>query len=507
MKTANRLRAAAAATVLLAAATAATAQAQNALRRAAGDLHVAAEADVAAAQGTTPFYLTANRYGLGGIDNGYGYLRAGLFRAAEADSTHRWRIGYGLDVAAGYGIDATAVVQQLYADFDWRALRLSVGSKERASELKNEMLTTGGLTASANARPVPQVRLELPEFWHIPGTHGWLAVRGHIAYGRFTDDRWQEDFHAPGKSYSKGVMYHSKAGFLRIGNEERFPLTFTGGLEMYAQFGGEAWNIGYREDANSSGFAGDYVDMNDGLKGFWNAFIPGGSDARDGDIKNVAGNQVGSWHFSLGWKGHGWSVRGYAEHYFEDHSQMFLEYGWKDMLWGAEVELPRNRFVSTLLYEHLRTTDQTGSIYHDATPQLPFQISGTDNYYNHQCYGAWQHWGQVMGNPLLVSPVYNRDGVIGIRHNRITAHHVGIAGRPTDEIDYRLLLTHVRSLGTYAAPVSDPIHANYFLVEAGYTPQWARGFGLRASVASNGGGLLGKSTGALLTLRWDGHIK
>lgn len=484
-----------------------TGTAQNALQRATDDLQVRSEAVVTASPGTTPFYLSANRYGLSGTDGGYGYLRGGLFRAAEADSAHRWRIGYGIDVAAAYDMTSSFVIQQLYADFDWRAIRLTVGSKERPSELKNALLSTGGLTASMNARPVPQVRLGLPEFWNIPGTHGWLAIKGHVAYGRFTDDSWQEDFHAPGEHYAKGVYYHSKAGFLRIGNKEKFPLTFTGGLEMYAQFGGEAWNIGYRADGNSSGFTGDYVNMNDGLKGFWNAFIPGGSDERDGDFANVAGNQLGSWHFSLDYHGRGWGIRGYAEHYFEDHSQMFLEYGWKDMLWGAEIQLPKNPFVSTVLYEHLRTTDQTGSVYHDATPQLPYQISGADNYYNHQCYGAWQHWGQVMGNPLLVSPIYNTDGTITVKHNRITAHHFGIAGRPTDEIDYRVLLTHVRSLGTYAEPVIDPVHANYWMAEAGYAPRWAKGFALRAAVASNGGDLLGKSTGALISLRWNGNFR
>lgn len=483
------------------------AAAQNALQSTGRDLHVRTEAAAAAAPGTTPFYLSANRYGLSGTEGGYGYLRAGLFRPAEADSARRWRIGYGIDVAAAYDMPSGFVVQQLYADFDWRALRLTAGSKERPSELKNPLLSTGGLTAGMNARPVPQVRLELPRFWQIPGTRGWLAIKGHVAYGRFTDDGWQEDFHAPGTHYAKGVLYHSKAGFLRIGNREKFPLTFTGGLEMYAQFGGEAWNIGYRADANSTGFTGEYVNMNNGLKGFWNAFIPGGSDARDGDIRNVEGNHVGSWHFSLDYQGAGWSVRGYAEHFFEDHSQMFLEYGWKDMLWGAELSLPRNPFVSAILYEHLRTTDQTGGVYHDATPQLPYQISGADNYYNHQCYGAWQHWGQVMGNPLLLSPVYNRDGRITVRHNRITAHHVGIAGRPTAETDYRLLLTHVRSLGTYTEPAIDPLHANYFLAEAGYAPRWAKSFSLRAAVASNGGDLLGKSTGALFTLRWNGKIR
>lgn len=38
------------------------------------------------------------------------------------------------------------------------------------------------------------------------------------------------------------MLYHSKAGFLRIGNENAFcPLSIEMGLEMVAQFGGNAY--------------------------------------------------------------------------------------------------------------------------------------------------------------------------------------------------------------------------------------------------------------------------
>lgn len=60
--------------------------------------------------------------------------------------------------------------------------------------------------------------------------------------------------------------------------------------------------------------------------------------------------------------------------------------------------------VTTLVYEFLRTTDQSGAIYHDHTEAIPDQISARDNYYNHGLYTGWQHWGQAIGNPLFTSP-------------------------------------------------------------------------------------------------------
>ena len=83
----------------------------------------------------------------------------------------------------------------------------------------NPTLSSGGLTSGMNARPIPQVRFEVPDFWTIPGTGNWLALRGYIGYGMYTDNKWQRDFVGGTKSiYSKNSLYHTKAGFLRIGN-------------------------------------------------------------------------------------------------------------------------------------------------------------------------------------------------------------------------------------------------------------------------------------------------
>ena len=196
---------------------------QNLWHRASNHIEYGVEATAQLSSDVTPFWLTANRYGLSGISDSWGYLEAGIRRQTESDSAYNWKIGYGLSLAASYNMTSSFSVQELFADIQWKRVRLSVGSKERGAELKNSLLSTGGLTCGINARPIPQVRVELPEFWTIPKTNGWLAIRGHIAYGWFTDGSWNEDFHAPKSLYSTGSLYHSKAGFLRIGNQQKFP--------------------------------------------------------------------------------------------------------------------------------------------------------------------------------------------------------------------------------------------------------------------------------------------
>ena len=54
-----------------------------------------------------------------------------------------------------------------------------------------------------------------------------------------TDDNWQHSFTNRQSKYADGVLYHSKAGYIMIGNPDRFmPLSLELGLEMATQFGG-----------------------------------------------------------------------------------------------------------------------------------------------------------------------------------------------------------------------------------------------------------------------------
>lgn len=452
-----------------------------------------------------PFWFSSNRYGLNSVEANSGYLRGSLKRDISADEDREWKIGYGIDLVVPVNHTSSFFVHQLYGELEYDMFRLTAGAKEYPMEFTNEELSMGDMTYGINARPIPQIRLEMPDYWDIPGTDEWVGVKAMLSYGWFTDNNWQEDFTNKRWMYSANSRYHNKALYIRIGNEDRFPVTFTGGLEFATQFGGEAWNVAKRLDDQSE-FDNSYVKMNSGIKGYWNAFFMGGSDANDGDFKNAEGNHLGSWQGSLNYKGQNWSVRGYFEHFFEDHSQLFFQYGWKDMLWGIEAELPENPLVSNAVVEYVSTKDQTGGLYHDATPALPIQISGQDNYYSHHIYGAWQHWGQSMGNPLLISPIYN-NGQITCLHSRIRATHIGLTGSPTNNIHYRLLYTHMKSWGTYNNPLTNPERDRFLLTEITYDSQRYKDWSLTGSIGVNSGKVIGNSTGISLTLRKKGVLR
>lgn len=486
--------------LLLAALLPRAAAAQSALQRAGHGIGWRAEAQLTAADGHSPLWLNANRYGLSSVKDDNGYLRAGIFRPAGQDSAYDWRIGYGADLAAAYDFTSSFVVQQLYADVDWRWLRLSVGSKERPMALKNQELSSGGQTFGINARPIPEVRVEIPYYVSLTRRGNWLAVKGHIGYGLPTDDGWKAGYVGPGGAHNVHTIYHSKAGYLRLGDPARFPLVFEGGLEMACMFGGSIRNFPQ---------AGTETVMTHKLKDFWNAFIGGGSDPTDGEYANAEGNSLGSWLFSLAWHGRDWSVRAYYDHFFEDHSMMFFEYGWKDGLLGLELTLPDNPAVSAFVYEYLHTKDQSGPVYHDHTEALPDQISASDNYYNHGLYTGWEHWGQALGNPLFTSPLYNGTRSLAFTGNRFKAHHFGLSGDPLPGLHYRLLYTYMANWGTYSQPFSDVRYDNSFLLEASYDFRHVpalKGWHVGAAFALDRGSHIGDNTGFQLTLSRSGLL-
>ena len=134
--------------------------------------------------------------------------------------------------------------------------------------------------------------------------------------------------------------------------------------------------------------------------------------------------------------------------------------------------------------------------------QFPeYQISANDNYYNHYIYGAWQHQGMSMGNPLLPGPVYNADHSISFRSNRVRAHHLGISGQPSSEWGYRMLISFARHWGTYGNPLDQQRKQFNSLYEATYTPKWAKGWSASAALGLDRGNYLGNSTGGMLTIR------
>lgn len=458
-----------------------------------------------------PLWLNANKYGLSSLKKINGYLRGALERPLSADDGRKWGLGYGADLAVASGFTSKLIVQQAFVEGRWLKGTLTIGSKEYPMELKNNQLSSGSQALGINARPVPQVRLALPDYWVIPGIKSWLALKGHIAYGKTTDDNWQKDFTHQQSKYTEGTLYHSKAGYLRIGPKN---ITLEVGMEMACQFGGKSFKRdGPLDDAV-------YTNAQD-LHSFWSAFIPVvGKDVTDNVYSNAEGNHLGSWVARLNFDYRTWNLGLYADHFFEDNSSMlhisYAGYGegsewdvkkdsryflhdFKDWLLGAELKLKDVNWLNDVVVEYMYTKYQGGPLYHDHTPAINEHICGRDHFYNHSLFTGWQHWGQVMGNPLYLSPLYNEDGTIQVKNNRFLAWHLGLSGNPIERLNYRILTTWQRGYGNYHVLFMDPEENVSLLAEASY--QMPRGgWQVKAAFGMDSGKIYGDNIGCQLTV-------
>jgi len=478
-----------------------------------GHFHYKVEMQGSASDGNTPLWLNANKHGLSSIDDINGYLRAQVQHPVECDSDWRWGYGYGVDLVGALGYDSKFIIHQAWADVRWLHGMITVGSKEQPMQLKNQELSSGSQTLGINARPVPQVRLSLPEYYTLPIFGDIFHLKGHIAFGKMTDGRWAKSFTEGNNPYNDGELFHSKAGYLKIENETS-PLSVELGLEMACIFGGTY----HLNDG-----LGTEIKSKSNLRSFWNAFWPGGSEANETTYQNVEGDHLGSWVARVNYNPEGWGLSVYADKFFEDHSGMvmldydgygtgdnwnvrdkrrYLLYDLKDIMLGVEVRLPRFRWANTIVAEYIYTKYQSGPVYHDHSPSISDHIGGVDNYYNHSATNGWKHWGRVMGNALFLSPIYNDNGSLDCLNNRFKAIHLGISGDPLKQLHYRLLFTWQDGLGTYSNPYTGKRDNVSMAAEAAY--KFKRGWAAKCAIGFDHGTIYGNNTGAQLTISKSG---
>lgn len=449
----------------------------------------------------TPLWLNANRFGFSSLERNNLWLRVGAFKYEDRSKRFTW--GAGVDLGVAHRLQSTFMPQQLYAEVKYRCLDAMLGAKEIYDTMLDKELSSGALTNGWNSHPIPQLRVGIFDYADFWGTDGWFGVKGHIAYGVFTDNWWIKRWVNKETQYTLSTLYCSRAISFKGGDEKRFPLTGEFGLNMDTEFGGKTW----MPDGNGGGHWDKHPVY---AKAWLKALIPskGGSDTAYGEQVNVEGNFLGNWNFALQWSDpRGWGVKLYYQHFFEDHSMMFFDYTWKDGLYGVQGKLPANPIVSDVVYEFLYTKDQSGPVYWDHTPTIDYQVSGRDNYYNHYIYNGWQHWGQGIGNPLLTSPVYNADHALRFRSTRVISHHVGFKGTPSANVGYRVLLSHTRSWGSYGDPFPHTKDNFSWLAEVKYHHRKLRGWEASVSLAGDHGHLLGNSFGGMLTISKTGWLK
>lgn len=455
----------------------------------------------------TASLLSANRHHVLATRPNTGYLR-GAVQVAHAFNDD-WKLTGAVDVIASVHADHKFFLQQAYANLSWKSFFIEAGSRELPQVVRDNLLSTGSFVKGTHAKPIPQVHLGTKDFWIVPYTKDWVEINFDFGYGKLMDNSFHSDRfymeNSPNQRYTTGTYYHQKHLYIRSNPNKRFFVMV--GIEHVAQFGGTRYRY---ED-------GELVvkEKPANLKTFWKIILPGGdSNYYENDSQEdwVYGNHIGVMTYQLGWninKDHCLQI--YLDNPFEDGSGIRKGNGW-DGLWGVQYtnKTAGRQYVRGAVFEYFQTTNQSGPLHWDGgdygepiRSQITDKVVGNDNYYNHYVYDGYAHFGMALGNPLIPSPIYNKDGFLQFRDNRIKAWHIGVNGEITDRWSYLVKGSYREGWGSYSVPLTHKHHSFDAILQGCYQMgPWQ----FSAAYAIDNGNIYGDNSTFNFKIKFHGKI-
>ncbi|MFC2126123.1 capsule assembly Wzi family protein [Bacteroidota bacterium] len=385
--------------------------------------------------------------------------------------TDKWIIVTGANYILKPG-DYKSFLQELYFKSNIDVLEFRLGKQNRTVGIFYPDLASGSMAMSHNARPLPVVGAGIPEYWAIPGTKGYLEIKGYLLHGWFEKDR-----------YVESPWLHEKWMYVRIG--EPLPVSVSGGFVHFAQW------AGIHPDRGQLPYT-----FKDYIKVF---FGEGGGSG--GEAVNALGNHLGVYDVGIDIKFDPLNIHFYHQKPWDDETGLTVIFEDPDRLWGMGIEFKDIQIVSGILYEFMHTTTQTRPGIPDPTEKYPtpaanygYPFGGRDDYYNNYLYkSGWTYHDMIIGTPLFYTQARARkfmpdlsDTYGNIVNNRIIGHHFGIKGG-YKTFNYRILGTYTRNHGTFAGAnkgrhnwaskeepdfnyeFDPPLDQFYFLIETEWT--------------------------------------
>ncbi|WPP52924.1 capsule assembly Wzi family protein [Catalinimonas niigatensis] len=375
---------------------------------------------------------------------------------------------YGLDLYNNQHFD-DFFLEEAYLKIGYGPWELRGGRYEEVIGEGDPELSSGSLSLSSNALPIPKIGIAVTEYTDVPFTQGWLQFKGQFSHG------WMGSNRVVSHTY-----LHQKDLYLKLGKEQ---LSIYTGLTHFALWGGEHPRLGTLPQSFT-----DYIRVA--------LIIKGGEDAPITEAMNKLGNHLGMTDIGLRFRWKAWHGTLYYQTPYEDRSG-FLPSRNPDHLAGISIR-KKHGLLNAITLEYMDTRKQSGSVH----------PPGLDNYYNNGLYGTgWVYQGNTLGTPLFLTrsrgQQYFGEEVSSsswnVINNRIHGFHMGVSGNFTAHLQYRTLLTYTQNYGNYYndalfQPYKKQV---YFLQELVYTQdRWTLSAALgvdRGSLTDNTGGALGIS--------------
>lgn len=375
-------------------------------------------------------------------------------------------------------------LQQLYLDLKYKKMGLSVGVKEEQPMLVDYNLSSGNMIWSENSRPIPRVKVGTTDYVNL---FKWLQLYADCSYGKMLDGDFNRDYYVSNPKYhytpiTEGTYLHRKNLFVRTNPNAKFVFTF--GAEHLVQFAGK--------------LDGRVIEAD--FKQFANAFFAKNSNGGNENTQTL------SWDLKTTYNNSSFSVDLYLQKfndYIED--EWPVSYNGYDGLWGIQFTAKKNDIIKKTVFEYLQTSNQEGPLY--VFEEYKYgkidEFISMSTYYNDQLYGPMAHYGLAFGNPMLKSPIYNKDNAPLFLGTLQKTYRLGLEGFLSQKLQYRLVYTNTTTWGEPFALLPEKQTNNSLLATLNYKH---KSFCFSLSGALDSGKIYGNNTGFMISVTKCGNL-
>lgn len=374
-----------------------------------------------------PFWFHTNsNFSVGELSN---LSATGEFVASLNYSS--FQINAGAAVFGRDGVQDAVQRKDLYLQFENSWLLATVGAKKQEELLDGLSATNQNFLWSGNARPLPGILIEANKPIKISKTFG---LDWGLAHYELNDSRFVDGTH----------VHYKRLGLISRFNENN---RLTAQIQHYAQWGGTS---------------PVYGNLKDGFRDFVKVFFAANSTeiGLEEETKNAIGNHLGSYMLNYEFENGLGNFSIYHEHPFEDGSGTRFA-NIPDGVWGVYFKPKNAKLLSSVLYEYIDTSDQSGNT----------KVSGFDGYFGNNIYrSGWTYEKNIMGAPFIL---FDKDVQITAENtafisNRSKVHHLALRGE-AGQFQWTLKTTFAKYLGTYRKPFSPAWKYWYNFASLSYT--------------------------------------
>ncbi|MCF0058324.1 capsule assembly Wzi family protein [Dyadobacter sp. CY356] len=447
---------------------------------------------LAASTAQTPFWLRANQNGVVPGNGTFGLGQFGLYKNYNTNNPRIFQWSAGAELIAnfgksGYGRRSDYFFTDLYAAGKIGPVEILVGQKKHVTGLMDTTLTSGSLSFSGNARPIPGFQISIPSFYPLAFTNYFISVKASFGDGRLGPSNI---------SYGSvpsvpSTYFHEKSLYFRFGKPSDRIKIFAG-INHQARWGGES-EISPVSKLNT-------------INAYW--YVISGKTF---DYRKI-GSHFGTIDIAGEWTAKAWTYLLYRQNIYETGS-LFKVTNFADGLNGIRIR--RNKplmkdqtyfDVNSFLFEVVGTKNQTNN-----SPLSGLALFDKGDYYNSYIYSQGLSFkGGEIGTALnpnqdLTDKVLPRNSTKFTNNNRIWAFHSGVKASWLNT-DLQFRGTYSRNFGTYINPFNSAVQQFSMQLSASKKMKFLRNGSFIASFYSDIGSLYPSSSSFVLGYRKIGFL-